>query len=76
MRTLSLDEARAIVREHNSYSYASCETADFPGDRVLLVGRVSHCGGTEKSWLGVLSQSDADALERDGLANGWRRSRK
>jgi hypothetical protein len=76
MRRLSMDEARAAIADHMQYSYADCELADYPGGFVLLIGCVSHCGGTDKSWLGVVTPDDADALERDGLANGWRRSRR
>lgn len=74
MRTLTLAEARQMIMDHASNSYCDCELADWSGGRVLLVGRASHCGGTDKSWLGVVSQLDADALEREGLADGWRRS--
>lgn len=75
MRRLSLDDARAAIAAHAEHSYSDCELADWPGGHVLLVGRVSHCGGTDKTWLGVVAPADADILEREGVADGWRRSR-
>ena len=75
MRTFSLTEARERIEAHNQHSYCDCELADWPNGKVLIIGRSSHCGGTDTSWLGVVSPDDADTLEREGLADGWRRSR-
>lgn len=77
MRTLSLDEARLRIRDGRRNPYTDHELADWPRpDRVLLIERAAHCGGTDKSWVGVVSADDADTLEREGLADGWRRSRQ
>lgn len=74
MRTLSLAEARRVIRTHNQGNYCDCDLAPWPkGDKVLIVARSSHCGGTDKTWLGLVSSDDADTLEREGLADGWRR---
>jgi hypothetical protein len=75
MRRLSLQDARSAIAAHNEHSYADCELADYPGGLVLLIGRVSHCGGTDKTWMGVVEPRDADALEAEGLADGWRRAK-
>lgn len=71
MKRLTLDEARDAIRKAESYSYTSCHLNKWVNDRVVLVSRTGHCGGTEKTWIGTVSQDEAEVLKSEGV-DDWR----
>lgn len=69
-RLRTLEQATRLIGRERLMSYTDCYLSDwYTPNYVLIVSRTSHCGGTEKTWLGVVTPEDADTLAASGVAD-------